>query len=49
MILVLGGTSDSIVCNKLNEMNLPYIVSVTTDYGEDIARKMLQKCNLRKT
>ena len=31
MILVLGGTSDSInICNKLNDMNLEYIVSVTT-------------------
>ena len=40
MILVLGGTSDSIgICNKLNEMNLPYMVSVTTEYGRDIAKK----------
>lgn len=40
MILVLGGTSDSIlICNKLNEMNSDYIVSVTTQYGYDIAKK----------
>ncbi len=38
MILVLGGTSDSLkVCSKLNELNQKYILSVTTNYGLEIA------------
>ncbi len=49
MILVLGGTSDSIhICNKLNDMGLPYIVSVTTEYGRDIARKATENVFLGK-
>ena len=49
MILVLGGTSDSIgICNKLNEMNLPYMVSVTTEYGRDIAKKATENVFLGK-
>ena len=41
MILVLGGTSDSLeICDRINKYkNLPYILSVTTSYGEDLARK----------
>ena len=49
MILVLGGTSDSIeICNLLNEHKLPYVVSVTTAYGEELARKCTDKVLLRK-
>ena len=49
MILVLGGTSDSIeICNLLNEYKLPYVVSVTTTYGEELARKCTDKVLLRK-
>lgn len=49
MILVLGGTSDSIhICNKLNDMNLSYIVSVTTEYGRDIAKKATENVFLGK-
>lgn len=37
MILVLGGTSDSIcICKILNELNKEHIVSVTTKYGADL-------------
>ncbi len=41
MILVLGGTSDSLeICDRLNKnKNLLYILSVTTSYGEDLAKK----------
>ncbi|MGL4914019.1 MAG: precorrin-6A reductase [Romboutsia sp.] len=41
MILVLGGTSDSLeICDILNKRkNLTYKLSVTTSYGEDLARK----------
>ena len=41
MILILGGTSDSLkIRNRINKYkNLPYILSVTTSYGEDLARK----------
>ncbi len=39
MILILGGTSDSIrICNMLNELNKDYIVSVTTQYGADLVK-----------
>ena len=49
MILVLGGTSDSIhICDKLNDMGLPYIVSVTTEYGRDIAKKATENVFLGK-
>ena len=49
MILVLGGTSDSIhICNKLNDMGLAYIVSVTTEYGRDIAKKATENVFLGK-
>lgn len=41
MILVLGGTSDSLeICDIINKnSNKDYILSVTTSYGEDLARK----------
>lgn len=49
MILVLGGTSDSIlICEKLNEMKVPYLVSVTTEYGSEIARKVTDNILLKK-
>ena len=41
MILVLGGTSDSLrICEALNELQLDYIVSVTTEYGKQLALKV---------
>ena len=41
MILILGGTSDSLeICHLLNEKNVDYIVSVTTSYGEDLAKNV---------
>ena len=46
MILVLGGTSDSIeICRYMNEMEMEndYILSVATDYGRDIAEKTAKK------
>ena len=47
MILVLGGTSDSIeICNLLNEKKVDYIVSVTTSYGEDLAKKCSNKIKI---
>lgn len=41
MILVLGGTSDSLeICDRINRYkDLSYTLSVTTSYGEDLARK----------
>ena len=41
MILVLGGTSDSLeICDRLNKnKDLLYTLSVTTSYGEDLAKK----------
>ncbi len=41
MILVLGGTSDSLeICDRINRhKDLSYTLSVTTSYGEDLARK----------
>ena len=43
MILVLGGTSDSIeICHLLNKKNVDYIVSVTTSYGEDLAKRVFK-------
>ncbi len=41
MILVLGGTSDSLeICDIINKKsNENYILSVTTSYGEDLAKK----------
>jgi len=38
MILVLGGTSDSLeICDKLKLIEKEFILSVTTDYGRDLA------------
>ncbi|GAA0697184.1 precorrin-6A reductase [Paraclostridium ghonii] len=49
MILVLGGTSDSIkICNLLNAVNKEYIVSVTTNYGYDLASKVAKNIELKK-
>lgn len=49
MILVLGGTSDSIeICNLLNKYKLSYVVSVTTSYGEELARKCTDSVLLKK-
>ena len=49
MILVLGGTSDSIeICYLLNEHNLSYAVSVTTSYGEELAKKCTNNVLLKK-
>lgn len=49
MILVLGGTSDSIeICNLLNEKQVDYVISVTTAYGEELARKCTDKVILKK-
>lgn len=49
MILVLGGTSDSLeICYILNKKNIDYIVSVTTSYGQDLAKKCAKKIILKK-
>ncbi|WP_070000897.1 precorrin-6A reductase [Cellulosilyticum sp. I15G10I2] len=38
MILVLGGTSDSLlICDYLNKMGVNYKVTVTTEYGKTLA------------
>ena len=49
MILVLGGTSDSIeICNLLNKAKADYAVSVTTTYGEELAKKCTDNVILKK-
>lgn len=50
MILVLGGTSDSLeICDELNRCeNLDYILSVTTEYGRDIAKKHAKNISMAK-
>lgn len=49
MILVLGGTSDSIeICNLLNQNKFDYVVSVTTSYGEKLAKQCTEKVILKK-
>ena len=49
MILVLGGTSDSIeICHFLNKAQIDYVVSVTTSYGEELAKKCTDKIILKK-
>lgn len=49
MILVLGGTSDSIeICNMLNQNKFDYVVSVTTSYGEKLAKQCTKKVILKK-
>ncbi|MDF2613089.1 MAG: cbiJ [Clostridia bacterium] len=38
MILVLGGTSDSLlICEQLNKANINYEISVTTEYGKTLS------------
>lgn len=40
MILLLGGTSESLeIADYLNSYDLPFILSVTTDYGADLAHQ----------
>ncbi|MCC0638196.1 MULTISPECIES: precorrin-6A reductase [unclassified Clostridioides] len=41
MILILGGTSDSLaICDMINELeNQSYVLSVTTEYGKELAQK----------
>ncbi|WP_275890835.1 precorrin-6A/cobalt-precorrin-6A reductase [Paraclostridium sordellii] len=49
MILVLGGTSDSTkICTLLNELNRDYIVSVTTDYGANLASKVAKNIIVKR-
>ena len=49
MILVLGGTLDSIgICKLLNQRQLDYTVSVTTAYGEKLAKQCTDKVVLKK-
>ena len=50
MILILGGTSDSLsICDKINELkNQPYILSVTTDYGRELAQQHAENVILGK-
>ncbi|MGL6106625.1 precorrin-6A reductase [Romboutsia sp.] len=50
MILVLGGTSDSLeICDLINEHeDLPYTLSVTTSYGEELAKKHTKNVVLGK-
>ncbi|MEN2258554.1 precorrin-6A/cobalt-precorrin-6A reductase [Paraclostridium benzoelyticum] len=49
MILVLGGTSDSIkICNLLNSLEKDYIVSVTTNYGADLASKCAENIVIKR-
>lgn len=44
MILVLGGTSDSLqICKVLSEKEIDYIVSVTTDYGKKLSLQYSSK------
>lgn len=44
-----GGTSDSIeICYLLNQHKLSYAVSVTTSYGEELARKCTENVLLKK-
>ncbi|GAY73656.1 precorrin-6A/cobalt-precorrin-6A reductase [Lentilactobacillus kosonis] len=40
MILLLGGTSESLeIADSFNDANLDFILSVTTDYGAEVASK----------
>lgn len=50
MILVFGGTSDSLeICDKINKYSdLDYILSVTTNYGEDLARKVAKEVHVAR-
>ena len=49
MILVLGGTSDSLrICELLNQSSLKYVLSVTTNYGKELASKYASHILLNK-
>lgn len=49
MILILGGTSDSIyICKMLNEMDKEYIVSVTTKYGAELISNISKNIVINK-
>lgn len=49
MILVLGGTSDSInICKLLNDLNKEYIVSVTTKYGSDLVECVAENIVIKR-
>ena len=51
MVLVLGGTSDSIkICELINKKGFcnRYILSVTTEYGKDLAEGIAKKIHLGK-
>lgn len=51
MVLVLGGTSDSIkICDLINKRGFcnRYILSVTTEYGKKLAEGVAKKINLGK-
>ena len=51
MVLVLGGTSDSIkICDLINKRGFcnRYILSVTTEYGKKLAEGVAKKIHLGK-
>ncbi|CAH2212014.1 cobalt-precorrin-6A reductase [Tepidibacter aestuarii] len=49
MILVLGGTSDSLkICDLLNKMGKSYILSVATDYGREISKNYCKDINVAR-
>lgn len=49
MILVLGGTSDSLkICDLLNRLNESYILSVATDYGREISKNYCKDINVAR-
>ncbi|MEJ8555285.1 cobalt-precorrin-6A reductase [Tepidibacter sp. Z1-5] len=49
MILVLGGTSDSLkICDLLNKMGKSYILSVATEYGREISKKYCKYINVAR-
>lgn len=49
MILVLGGTSDSLkICEVLSTENIDFILSVTTDYGKEISIRYAKNLSVGK-
>lgn len=49
MILVLGGTSDSLkICDLLNKIGKSYILSVATEYGKEISKKYCEYINVAR-
>lgn len=49
MILVIGGTSDSlIICDKFKSIGKDFILSVTTEYGRDLALEHAENISLGK-